>query len=135
MRPAYPLDIEPIVERLLAMRVKNPNNHMRYTEESMVRASLAGAIAQGKAVMHNGFLILFDVGSPWYTTQKFLIEELILRVYDSDAHVSTAIQQLERLREEHGCVAIAAGDTQVGYMAQHYEAEGYRRIGYQYMKD
>lgn len=81
------------------------------------------------------YLILFDVGCDWYGCMPYLIEQLILRVYDAGScRVEVAIAALDALAAEHGCVAIASGDTQRGKMVPLYHAAGFVTLGTQLLK-
>lgn len=108
---------------------------MQYVDWEHAKQVLRDRAAFAQVVVNDGYMILFDVGSPWYTTRRFLIEELILRIGPSEQGVSGAIRCLELLARSHECCAIAAGDTQVGYMVPHYQAEGFTVLGQQLFKE
>lgn len=84
---------------------------------------------------HDGFFLVYEVGSPWYSYEKVLFEELVLRFDDSVEGAPGAVRRLEELAKEHGCAAIASGDTQVRAMSPHYVAAGFTPIGDQFFKE
>jgi len=123
---------------LVRMLSYSPAPHMRFAEEAAAEANVRERILTGVGVRFvGGYAILYDVGSPWYSSRRYLIEDMILKVYPDDrtARVADAIAALETLRVEHGCDAIAAGDTQVGKMAPLYHDAGFQTIGVQLFKE
>ena len=55
-------------------------------------------------------ILVFDVGSLWWTTETVLIEEFVLVVQDGfHGFQRIAIQELERLAKEYDVAAILAG--------------------------
>jgi len=135
MRLVLPTDWPVIEERLLHMKARSPAPQMRHAEIGYAMAALRARADSSQVVINDGYMILFDVGSPWYTKERFLIEELILRIGPSTDGVRGAIRCLDKLARLHECCAVAAGDTQVGYMVPHYEAEGFRVLGQQLFKE
>jgi hypothetical protein len=107
---------------------------MKYANIDIAIRNVRFAMAEQRAYYVDGYFIMVDEGSDWYTDKKYLIEQIILKIHPTHAPVSVAIAALDRIREEHGCVAIAAGDTQVGYMTPHYHAAGYTTLGTQLFK-
>lgn len=131
MRPPLPEDWPAIEARLRRMLVRNPNNQMKLVDEDHA-LSMARLMP---SVVNDGYFILYDVGSPWYTRKRVLIEELILRIGPTEAGARGAVRCLETLAREQGCLAIASGDTQVGAMVPHYLAEGFIPLGTQMFKE
>ena len=136
IRHATLADFPLLLEANYRMWAKNGANQMRYTDEEKAKAYLRQACANGRvAIVEETFAILYDVGAPWYSSHCFLIEEGMFRLVRNDIPVSRAIAALDVLKERHGCVLIAVGDTQVGVMTPHYLAAGYRTLGTQLIKD
>lgn len=134
MRVATVDDLILAYEALRKTKEKNPNRQMKWADEGAVWRYLKLARERGEVVVVDGFLILFSACTPWFSFEKFLVEDLILRI-SGDAPVERAIAALDILREQHGCVAIISGDTQVGYMAKKYTASGFTLLGSQFMKE
>lgn len=122
---------------LIKMREHSPAQQMRGITDIGAEMGLRHLIHTGQAVIEDGYLILYDVGGDWYCLpeQRYLIEILILKVYPTTQPVEVAIKALEELARQHGCWRISVGDTQVGYMARKYQAEGYTVLGTQLMKE
>lgn len=135
MRKAQPLDMVPVFDKLLALLDKSPAPQMQYADAGAAWVSLENAIAEGRAYIAHGYFVMVEVGRDWYTYKTYLIEQIILKVYDTHLPVSEAIACLDAIAREHGCEAIAVGDTQVGYMTPLYQAAGYKTIGTQLMKE
>lgn len=115
---------------------KNPNNQMKFVDVQKAQDKVADAIESGRLVIvDEEFAIMYDVGSPWYSSAKFLIEDMVLRIRPGSTPVRVAIQALDVLSESFGCVLTAVGDTQVGYMTQRYLDEGYKILGTQLIKE
>lgn len=135
MRDIAAADWPVIEQRLDHMQRRSPAAQMQYTDLAHAMEYLRTAALWRRAVINDGYMILFDIGSPWYTPRRFLIEELILRIGPSIDGVRGAIRCLDELARLHECCAVAAGDTQVGYMVPHYEAEGFHVLGQQLFKE
>lgn len=135
MRKAEKLDLDVVMQKLKAMLDYSPAPQMRYADYHVAMASVVRAMREGRAYICNGYFIMVDVGSDWYTDRRYLIEQIILKVYDAPHTVASAIAGLEEIAKEHGCHAIAVGDTQVGYMTPLYQAAGFTTIGTQLIKE
>lgn len=137
MRFATQHEVPQIMAALRAMREKSPASQMKGITDIGAELGIRNLIHTGRAVIVEGYLILFDIGGDWYCLpeQAYLIELLILKVYPTDQPVSVAVKALEVLARQHGCWRIAVGDTQVGYMTPKYQAEGYQVLGTQLMKE
>lgn len=135
MRLATWDDERAVMGALLAMLDKSPAPQMRLADPTSARCGVRSAIHEGRAYIVGDFFIMVDQGSPWYTSKPVLIEEIILRISrEHDTTVEQAIAALDDIAASRGCVAIAAGDTQIGYMRPKYEARGYVPMGYQLLK-
>src|SRR5262245_57133542 len=94
---------------------------MKLVEPDVAWKNLLAAQADGRLYSHGDFGIFVDVRSPWHTSKRVLIEEIIVRFRREYGNsVESAIEQLEHIARQHGCVAVAAGDTQIGLMAPRY---------------
>lgn len=125
-----------IHEALVRMLEYSPAPQMKLAEPATAYAHLHNARRTGLLFTYGDFAILIDVGSPWHTTKLVLIEEIIVRF--RKGHGGTpegAVAQLETLAKLHGCVAVAAGDTQIGVMAPRYIAAGFQPLGSQFYKE
>lgn len=135
MRPAVQSDCILAINALVAMRAKNPNKQMRYADPDTALAYMQNAAGSGNAVVVDGYFIMYAVTPAWFSIDPFLIEELIIRIYPTDSPVEVAIAALDELKALFNCVAIVAGDTQVGYMTPKYLANGFVRLGEQLIKE
>lgn len=124
-------DIKAALDALIEMKTRSPAAQMKYTDPMTAWRYMVSA----KTRVVDGYFILFDVGSPWYSSDKFLIEDLIIRIYPTDKPVEVAIDALSELALYYGCKAVVAGDTQIGYMRPKYEAQGFVVLGTQLMKE
>lgn len=138
MRPANDSDLPVIMECLEQMLEKSPAPQMKFAERDAAATSVEHAVDDGRAWIMGAYFIMVDIGRDWYSTREYLIEQIILKVYPDDTSVKldTVIRNgLSYLADRFGCVAIAAGDTQIGYMADKYIAAGFRAIGTQFFKE
>lgn len=135
MRHARFGDVSPVMGALIRMLDKSPAPQMQYAHPAAAEASICWAIKERRAYIVHGYFVMVDVGSDWYTFNKYLIEQIIIKVYDTHLPVTAAIECLDAIAREHGCEAIAVGDTQVGYMTPLYQAAGYKTIGTQLIKE
>lgn len=130
-------ELQEVWEALLKMKEKAAGrNQMKFVDLGTAHTSLAAAYQEQRIVMVGGYAIMFQVGSPWYSDKKYLIEDIILKVYDwTPYHVSLPIAALYDLAAARDCVCVATGDTQVGYLDKHYLGAGYVRLGSQFFKE
>lgn len=145
MRAATNHDMAAIVAAMKKMVQVSRSPQMKHVDLMEAELYVRHAIHQNgmveevtqscRAVINDGFLILYDVGPPWYSSKCYLIEDLILRIGDSVDGVDGAIKCLDTLKEFHGCVLIAAGDTQGGRMLNSYFNNGYGILGHQLIKE
>lgn len=125
-----------VFDAMLRMLHKSPAKQMALVEPEHAYTALVQAVREQRLYLYGDYAILVDVGSPWHTTKLVLFEEIIIRyqrVYGHD--VSEAVAQLDSIARQHGCVAVAAGDTQVGLMAPRYLAAGFEPLGTQFYKE
>lgn len=73
--------------------------------EQVLHSILAGAV---QARIVHGYLVLFTVGSPWYSTVSVLEECLVLRLYPGGTLRDVAAF-LELEAEANGCVRVCVG--------------------------
>lgn len=137
MRNAEPGDLGRIRAALVAMLALSKSAQMKYADIEAAMDHVSECILTSKAVLVGDFLILFDTGRPWYSREMYLIEDIILRVSKDhpDITVQDAISALTDLALAHGCVAVAAGDTQAGKMTGHYHVQGFNTLGVQLFKE
>lgn len=135
MRLATNEDTAQALVALIRMKEKNPSKQMQWAEPDAAAHYLALCQQHGYAVVEQGYFILFSPVRPWYSHKLFLVEDLILKIEATTAPVQVAIDALEVLRVQFDCVAIISGDTQVGYMAERYMANGYQMLGVQLIKE
>lgn len=128
-------DIEVIMRALYQMLEYSPAPQMKYAEPIEAELSIRHAIHEERAYMHGGYFIMVDIGREWYSSRKFLIEQIILKVETTSVPVEHAIDYLATIGMAKGCALVAVGDTQVGYMGSKYEAKGYTLLGKQYIKE
>ena len=129
-------DLDHIINTLWDLLDKSPATQMKLCEPEVAIPALHQAIKEDRLLIYGDFAILVDVGSPWHTSKRILIEEIIIRfrrVYGNT--VESAIAQLEVIAKQRGCVAVAAGDTQIGLMSDRYIAAGFQALGSQFYKE
>lgn len=124
-----------LLRALSLMIEKNPSKQMRYASIPVALTYIEHQLAQGKAILHDGFLILYDIGRPWYCTTDMLIEELTLKIGPSEHGPAGAIRLLESIAREAGVPAMVVGDAQTGRMVPHYTAAGFEPLGVQLWKE
>jgi hypothetical protein len=135
MRYATTADHPAIMSAALRMLARSPAPQMKLADESAADSHFHMQILRRRIAIVGDFAIMFDVDIPWYSDQRVLIEDLILRISNEHNNpVETAIAALDDIAAEFGCTAIAVGDTQIGYMRPKYEAHGYVPMGTQLLK-
>lgn len=135
MRTPNEEDLEAVRRAYQWMLDNSPGPQMRFSDIDTVMEYIATASQEGRAFVWEGYLLLFHIGSPWYSKKLYLIEELVIRIHKTDKTSTQAVGMLEGIARAGGCVLMAAGDTQVGHMAKIYTAEGFAPIGTQFVKE
>jgi len=136
MRNATPSDVPAIMAALFQMREKSPAPQVRLAEPIEAELSVRHAIHEGRAYFLGGYFVMYDISRTWYSSKKVLIEDLILKVHeDSSVRLRDVIRSLSDLALMHGCKAVVAGDTQIGYMTPRYIQEGFQVLGTQLYKE
>lgn len=138
MRRAELADLPAIRAGLAALLEKSPARQMKFASLDKAMASITTALAESRAWIMGGYFILVDVGSDWYTSAEFLIEQLILKIDPSDKSCTVqyvATEGLSAIAAHFGVQAIIVGDTQIGYMTPIYHAAGFTTLGTQLMKE
>lgn len=133
-------DIPEIIAALRRLWAKSNATHMGMVDPMQAELSVRHAQHTGRLWLYGPFAIMVDHGQDWYSSKKFLIEQIIIRtrpnLRDEAHNIERVIHYvLPFLRDHFGCSAIIVGDSQVGYMVPHYEAAGYKHVGVQLMKE
>lgn len=128
-------DIPVIMRALWQMMEYSTAPQMKYAEPIEAELSIRHAIHEERAYMYAGYFIMTDIGREWYSSTKFLIEQLILKVESTEVPVEQAIAYLLVIAKKRGCPLVAAGDTQCGYMAPKYLSQGFTLLGTQFIKE
>jgi hypothetical protein len=133
-------DIPEVMAALRKLWAKSSATHMSMVDPMQAELSVRHAQHTGRLWLYGPYAIMVDHGQDWYSSKKFLIEQIIVRYRPTMAGESHTIEHvigraLPFLRDHFGCQSIIVGDSQVGYMVPHYEAAGYKHVGVQLMKE
>lgn len=139
MRKATNREVPGIMRAMVALLSKSPAPHMRYVDTGQAERGVYLAVQEDRAWFVGPYFIMVDAGSDWYSADRYLIEQIIIKVPEADGGqgglaVDSAIAALDDIATLHGCSAIAVGDTQVGMMLPRYQDQGFRVIGHQLFK-
>lgn len=135
LRKAHHLDKWEILKSMRKWYAKSPAPQMKDVNWVEVELHVSHRIHTGHGYFSHGYFIMVDVGKPWWAAEKFLIEEIIIQVYDTYEPVRLAVADLDSIAKEHGCRRIATGDTQVGLMDRWYREAGFVLLGKQFYKE
>lgn len=90
---------------------------------------VTGAYSAGHGAIVNGYLVLFEVITPWYTDDKLLQEWLVIKVYNDHGGVSAVPQFLECKAAELGCTGVITADSSpVSIVAKAYLDAGFSKL-------
>lgn len=96
------------------------------------------ALLTGKvySVICDGYLVVYDVGAPWYSSTPLLLEEMVCRLGSKPGNFRTVIATLERLAVLHSCKAIICGNA-IGRrsLTTAYSRGGFKTIAVQIYKE
>ena len=114
------------------LRRKSPSPHTKLYEWPVVLQHLLAQQELGLAGMSYGCLVITSIGSPWFTSEEMLIEDFVMKLYDTGVP-SVIPEVLARMAAARGLRYVAAGDTQTGRMAHNYRRRGFVCIGEQFL--
>jgi hypothetical protein len=133
MRAAINSDVPLIMKRLLELQGYSTAPHVQFADAMAAELHLRDVIHENghstevtdncRAVIVDGFFIMFQVAPMWCTTVNFLMEEMVIRL-DGNESASRVPYVLKQLQERFNCVAFFGGDSQGDYMGKHYRAAG-----------
>lgn len=96
------------------------------------------AIMEGrvKAVIADGYLIVYDVGPTVFTDKPILFENLVVKLGKFPGRITAVPEALEQLARNHNCIAIASGNS-VGRrgLSRVYERAGFKALSTQFYKE
>ncbi len=117
---------------------------MQYADLGACMSYIAQAWEEGRANVIAGYLVMYELGIPWYHDEKYLFEMLVMKMPSNFVHgpviykhndIAVAIEWFEREAKAQGCVAIAVGDSTQGAMISVYQKLGYHLAATQLMKE
>lgn len=127
MRPVSLGDMAQITGRLSWLKAKGGY----LPDHADVETAVAGIVEYNRrncAVIHEGFLILFDVGKEWFSDHIYLFEKFVLKL-EPTAQAVMVPAILESMAIHFGCDAVIAGDSLAGKMTPFYERAGWSHLG------
>lgn len=101
---------------------------------TLATSNLADAVADGRGYVIDGYLVLVDKVTPWYSTQSVLQEWLVLKLY-SGGTTSSIPPALKQIAKSLGCVCVISGDSSpVHIMAKTYRDAGWPTLTQSFYK-
>jgi hypothetical protein len=91
-----------------------------------------------ESFVYRGYLIVFDIGAPWYSPDKKVLEEmLVARLDPTPGRIRDVVSALSAVAHANGCVGIAVGNalTFDGRLARVYERFGFNPEALSLYKD
>lgn len=138
MRKAEPADLLPIRLALARIQRLRSVGWIGITDLTVAMQYIQQAMSQGRVWFFGAYMVMVDVGSPWYSKKRVLFEELVLRVHRGDNTYSieqVAQAGLDQLASHYGCEATEVGDSLAGLMTPLYIAAGFKPHGTQLFKE
>jgi hypothetical protein len=138
VRNASAADMLPIRRALADLQKISPAPWMKLTDLPTAMGNIARQSREGTVKFFGGYMVMFEIGSTWFTPKRCLLEQIVLKVYPWDK--TFTIEQvvhagLDQLASHYGCEATVVGDTQIGLMTPLYTAAGFVPIGTQLFKE
>jgi hypothetical protein len=95
---------------------------------------VADCVAEGKAYIIDGYLVLIDKIVPWYSNTPVLQEWLVVKVY-GEGSVSSIPPALLQIAEQLGCAGVMTADSSpVNIMASAYRKAGFEPLTQSFFK-
>lgn len=116
---------------------QSPSYLRERADLSYAMTNLMTSSDDGLCFVFNGYLYLFAICNQWWTPDKFLCEEFVIRIDDKDESppAEQAIAFLDQLAKVNECRFIVASDFLSGQLDGAYKANGYRPMGTTFIKD
>ncbi len=74
-----------------------------------LQEALEGVFSSDHAYIVGSYLVLYDIGSPWYSPKTYLVEQLVLNLSPTRADFSVVAKFLEQAGREAGVDAVVVG--------------------------
>lgn len=142
MRAVINADIPGIMSALVKMLSYSKAPHMQFVDKMEAELFIYNVVHENghtteitdhcRAVIADGFFIMFQVAPMWCTKENFLMEEMVIRI-SGDAPPDVVPEILLKLQKRFNCVASFGGDSQGDYMGRYYRAAGWRHSGTLYI--
>ncbi len=89
-----------------------------------------------KAVIAAGYVVVYDIGSLWYSSAQLLIEEMVLRLGEVPGDVAAVPAMLDELARLYGCQGVVSGNAiQRPGLSRVYEKAGYMPVATRFYKE
>jgi len=134
-------DVAPLYRAMRAFEAKvlaQPDHYKfaRGFNFSVAYGSLLDAITARRCLYIDGYMVFFDIITPWYGGEPLLQEWFTIKVANEDTQLTLVVAQLHAYARGRGCRAVLGGDSSpVSLMASAYEAEGFTPLTKQYFKE
>ena len=87
--------------------------------------AIMGEVAAGKAYVVEGYLVMTEVVTPWYSTKSLLQEWLVLKLYKGGS-LKALPEALVAIAGRLGCVGVITADSSpVNIVGKAYEESGF----------
>lgn len=131
---------EYVTEAAAKYALRSTAPHMAILNLDVLWDNIVLRAYKGRGVTRFGaYVVLWDVARPFWSKERVLIEDLVIRVFDDDKSVTlqeVLTLHLPKIAEANGLKWIFTGDTQaLGYMGEQYTKAGYTNLGSQFCKE
>lgn len=88
------------------------------------------ACAAGKGYVVDGYLVMIDVVTPWYSQSPVLQEWLVLKIFDVPNYwIDSVPVALRQIAQANNCAVIITADSSpVSIVAKAYQRAGYKPL-------
>lgn len=108
---------------------KSKAPHLQQLHWPTALAYLRSAIERNRVMIVGPYAVMYDVVCDWFSITPVLLEEMVWRIEDTPASGQIVAAALKQRALELRLPFVQTADTFGGYMAKHYENEGFRHHG------
>lgn len=134
MRLAQREDLPALEAALRKLVDKSPALHMQFADWHVGWTYVQMQVNAGNVLIVGDFAVFVSITPLWFTSKRFVIEDLVLRISrESGTALDEIPAALKLLAKFENCVGVVSGDTQVGRMDQVYNDASFSLLGRQFI--
>lgn len=134
IRAATVHDVQEVMVGIKKLYATSKSAHMKWADVMEAELAIRDAVHQNgytedvtencRAVIADGYFIMYSVGPLWFTTKCFVLEDIVLRCGPTVKGHEGVLMTFKALQRHHNAVGCIVGDQQRGIIGATYEQHG-----------